>query len=246
MEKKVEPFIIDTLIERPHAFTVEIRENGTSLRKKVFFIYPMTLGKMFILQPLIERLEINTDNLRDNVSVEILRVVHQKREESLTIIAYQTCRGRDEALDAFFVEERKKLFDKHLSESDIATLLLAAISPDRLEKIVKHYGIDREQDDLRQVMRAKEKAGKNNLSFGGKSLYGTLIHPLLEVGLTWNEIVWERSYANLKLLLLDKMTSVYVTDEELKNIPANIRNRDDEVIMSTKENMETILKMGWR
>ena len=245
MDKIVEQLAVETLLERPRAFTIDV-VNGKKTKKEYFYIYPLSLGRVFLTQRILEMLELNSESIVANATLEILRIVKSKRDECLTLIVFLTCKDKEEIFDYQFVEERKTLFAKSLKDDDIASLLMIILTDNKLEQLIKHYGIDKESDDLRTVMRIKEKSGKNTLSFGGKSLYGSLIHPLLEMGLSWDEIMWQRSYMNLRLLLLDKVTSVYLTDEEMQKIPARIRAKDDDVILPTKENMETIMKMGWK
>ncbi len=96
------------------------------------------------------------------------------------------------------------------------------LTKDKSDLYMKHLGIDKENERLRKVVEYKERKSKNTLNFGGKSIYGTFIAPLLDMGLSWNEIVWERSYTNLRLLLSDKTNSLYLTDDEMKGLPANL------------------------
>lgn len=196
------------LTERPHGFSVGERH---------FFLYPVTLGKMFAAQPLMERLGINTELLTANVSAEVLRLASEKRHECLEVICLHTCRTKEEVFDQEFHERRIEELSV-MDASDIAVLLTVILTSDRTEQMVRHLKLDREHEDMRKVMDVKNRSDRNSYNFGGLTVYGSLIQPLLEMGLRWDEIMWERSYTNIRLLLADRVNSIYVTDDERKKI----------------------------
>ena len=100
--------------------------------------------------------------------------------------------------------------------------MLHVLSGDRTEALMQHLGLDRERERLSQVMAVKRKTGRNSLSFGGVSLLGAFIGQLQEMGYTDDEILYERNYSYLRLRLADRVTSIYVTDDELSQIPADM------------------------
>ena len=96
-------------------------------------------------------------------------------------------------------------------------------------------------------MRIKARNDKNNLTFGGKTVYGSLIDAACErYGWTKDYVVWGIDYTSLRLMLADKVNSVYCSEDEMKKLPASVRNTNEEVIKPTKENMERIMSMDWR
>ena len=226
--QEIEQYLNDTIIEKPHAFSV-----GESH----YFLYPVTLGKMYVLQGLIKALEINMEYLQVNIHAEALRLAKSKKSECLNIICIHTCKTKEEVCDPFFVDKRVKEFEETMSEEDIAVLMIVVLTSDKTSMFIKHLGIDKEQEDMKKVMDVKTKNDKNNYTFGGKSIYGSFIAPLLEMGFSWDEIMWQRSYTNLRLILADKINSIYVTDDERKKI--NI-TRDRERVNG--DNREEILK----
>lgn len=217
MKKEIEQEIADAIMERPIPFRCGHRQ---------FYIYPVTLGKMYVLQKQYETLEINPQNIAKNTSLEFLRLAEEKKRECCTIIAIHTCKTKDEIFSPKIIAERRNILMKKASKEDIASFLMMFLSNDKTAAFIKYYGIDKEQERLHKVMEVKEQSGKNSINFGAKSLYGSFIHPLLEMGFSWEEIVWQRSYTNLRMLLADKPNSVYVTDEELKKLPASVRDTD--------------------
>ena len=83
---------------------------------------------------------------------------------------------------------------------------------------------------MKKAMDAKDN--KNTLVFGGQSIYGSLIDTACErYGWTFDYVVWEISYTNLKLMLADSSKQIYLTDDELKKskiaVSATYINGDD-------------------
>lgn len=236
-DKEIESYLADTIMERPYGFSVG---------EQHFFLYPVTLGKMYLLQRQMENLDINEKSLRMNVSLEVLRLAREKKDECLTIICYHTCKTKDEVFDAMLMAERKALFAKEMSDEDIAALMIIVLTTDRTEEVIRHFKIDKEKDKLRIISEVKEKSDKNSLTFGGNTIYGTFIQPLIEMGLTYEEIVWQRSYANLKLLLADKTASVYLSEEEMKKIPAWVKTGTKTIKADDPKNKEIIKNSSWK
>ena len=209
-DKDIEQQIIDAIMERPVAFKIE----GC-----YFYVYPLTLGKTFILQRLMRKAGLNIGNLQKGMNLEFLRVVRESKDVCCELMSYLT--ARNEYYDIFdykALEERKALFEK-LSDDELASFMIMAMTADKTETFVKHLGIDKEQKDMRKVMDVKSKNDKNTFSFGGLSLYGSLLDMAMErYSLTKRQVVWEIDYTSLRLLLTDRVNTVYVTDAERKKI----------------------------
>ena len=237
-KREIEQFAADVIMGRPYGFSV----GG-----KHFYLYPMTLGKMLMTHNILESLSINQKNVEANVTLEALRLAKEKKEECLTYICMNTCKDKEELFDTVFVSKRTECFRKELSVEDIAALMIILLSSDRTSVFMHHYGIDKEHDRLSTVMRVKEKENKNTLTFGGKSLFGSFIDVACErYGWTKQYVVWEIDYTSLRMMLADKINSVYLSDDEMKKLPADVRSANEEVIKPTKENMELIKNMDWR
>lgn len=237
-KERIELEIADAIMGRPYGFAVEDRH---------FYLYPVTLGKMFLLQRQIEELGINEINLSFNVSLEALRLVRDSRDTCLSILTYHTCKTKEEVFDDVANEEKKTFLDKGLTDDELASLMILVLTKDRTEGYIRHLGIDKENDSMQTVMRVKAKSDKNSLSFGGKSRFGTLIDMACErYGWTKDYVVWGIDYTSLRLMLADKIVTVYISDEERKKLPASLLGKDDDVIKASKENMEKIMSMDWR
>ena len=229
--------ITDTLLERPFGFRVG---------KKHFFIYPNTIGKMMLINRLLSQLEINNNLMAINPAMETLRVASVKKKECCLIAAYATYNKKEDLLDYPKVEKRMKFFEKEIEIEDLATLLMVILTTDKTEEILRKSGIQDELERMKRVMKVKES--KNSVSFGGQTIYGTQIDAACErYGWTYDYVVWGISYANLRLLLADKINTMYLTDEELKKTPKNALKRGDEVIRADDpKNREKILAMDWK
>lgn len=198
--------LADVITGRPHNFRVGDRR---------FSIYPVTLGKVLILRPYMEA--VGTEALAGSYPyASALMLVKEKKELCATILAIHTVRNRrEDLLSLSEVQWRTDFFAKKMADEDLASLLVAILSNDRTSQIIKYLGLDNEQERLSDVMRVKKK-NKNSLSFGGKSILGDFICPLKEMGFSIDEILYECGYSFLRLILMDRQTTVYLSDEELQ------------------------------
>lgn len=130
---------------------------------------------------------------------------------------------------------------REMDNEDIATLILACLMYDKTLLFIQYFGIDKEQERMSEVIKAKDN--KNSFSFGGKSIYGTIIDAACErYKWTYDYVVWGISYTNLQMLLKDYVKSVYLTDDEMKsahlnNTSAMIDGNDKDAVMNTIKNM---------
>lgn len=232
-KKLIDMNIADTIIERPHGFKVNQCQ---------FYLYPVTLGKTYLISRLVECLGINLEIIKANPYMEALRLCREKKEIVCRILSYHTINRKDELFDCNLVQERCDFFCKELDDDSMAQLLVMVLPEGDISTYVKHLGIDKEKEWQAKAMKAKKD--NNSLVFGGKSIYGTLIDAACQrYGWTFEYVVWGIGYANLQLLLADSVTSIYLSDEERKriNIPQdrNVINADD------PENMAKIKAMKW-
>ena len=231
-EKQLELDIADTIIDRPKGFSVGRRH---------FYLYPVTLGKVYLQKRIIENLEINKELIQTNPYAEALRLIETKKEDCCLLIAYHTLQTKDDVLSNRKVTIRKNIFMREMDNEDIATLILACLMYDKTLLFIQYFGIDKEQERMSEVIKAKDN--KNSFSFGGKSIYGTIIDAACErYKWTYDYVVWGISYTNLQMLLKDYVKSVYLTDDEMKsahlnNTSAMIDGNDKDAVMNTIKNM---------
>ena len=203
----IEMNIADTIMERPYAFSVNERQ---------FSLYPVTLGKTYLLLRLIESLGMNADIIKANPYMEALRLCREKKDIVCRLLAYHTLDRMEELFDSEIVDERCRYLSENLSDEEMSQLLVMVLAKDNTEEFIKFFGIDKDREELAKISKIKNKNG-NSVTFGGKSVYGTLIDYACErYGWTMEYVVWGISYANLIMLKADAVTSVYLTDEERK------------------------------
>lgn len=206
----IDEYIVDAITGRPHGFFCG---------KKHLALFPVTLGKMLLVQEVLTQMGVQRDMLAVNPSLEVLRLVKTRREQSMMVIAYHTFDKKEDVLNGDMVQRRVRFLSDSLTEEDAAALLIMCLSSDKTDTLMSHFGIDKENKRMAEVMKVKDT--KNSLSFGGKSQYGMLIDTACErYGWTKDYVVWGIDYASLRLMLADKISSLYLSDEELKKVPA--------------------------
>lgn len=235
-ERELEHVLADVITARPH----EIKIGRKTLR-----LYPVTLAKTFVLRRWMDVLEIDTVLLKKNPYLECLRLAESQREVVAEIMAiHSTPNSWKDLHDRHGRAMRRNLL-LGVKKEHLGGLLMAVLTADRTDDLAEHLGMKAEQARLQEVMAVKGTDGKNNQSFGGKSIFGAFIGPLKEMGYSDDEILYERGYSYLRLMLADKVTSVYLSDEELENLPQSaggtLMDGDDEGCM---EQLEAMIRMG--
>lgn len=233
-DKSIENGLADIIMERPFGFKVGGRQ---------FYLYPMTLGKSYLLSRIIESLDVNKNLLSSNPYAEAIRLCSLNKDSVVRIIVYNTLNSKHDIFNDELVNERMKFFADSLDEKELAELLSIVLSSDDIGKYTKYLGIDRDRKSLEKVMRVKGE-NKNNIDFFGKSIMGTLIIPACEkLNMTPSQIVWDISISFLRLLMADCVTSVYLTDDERKKV--HISSDRNFISGDDPRNMELIKSMKW-
>ena len=205
----------DIITERPYEFTVG---------RKHFRLYPVTLAKAFLLKQHIDGLSINWGLLRTNPFVEALRLAETERKRCCHILAIHTAPNTYKDLyNSQAMTTRRNIFET-MSAQNIATLLLYVLKSDNTSSILSYTGIEKERERLKRVIESKSDSSKNSLTFGGSTILGNFISPLMEMGHSYSEILYERSYSLLRLMLADKVVIIYMTDEDLKKLPLSLNS----------------------
>ena len=208
-ERKIEYDIADIVTGIPHEFNVG---------RKLVRLYPVTLAKIHMLSRYIGELNIDRELLSFNPYMEALRLASEKTECCCRILSIHAtpntykdlCNSRDIAM-------RRNLF-LNMKHTDIATIMVMVLTSNNFDDVIKHLGIDKEHERLLNVLKMKKEHRNNKQSFGGISIFGNFIGKLKEMGFTTNEILYERSYLFLQLMIADKVVDIYLSDEELNSI----------------------------
>lgn len=174
----------------------------------------MTLGKSFIVGRLLNRMGLTKAGDTSFDAMFLMKAIGEQRQDFIKLIAYYSL-PNDECLDLSVLNKRMKELEK-IEDRQIAMLVSVVLSVNRVPEIREHFGFDEEKKRLDAVMKAKKAEG-NNVVFGGKSIWGSLIDFVAErYGWTLQYILWGISYSNLSLLMEDHVRSVYLTDDEMK------------------------------
>lgn len=228
MSKDIEMNMIDAILDKPFGFT---------FKRKQYYIYPTTIGKKMITARLLET--IKSHKKITNIK-ELFYIADLYKDVYLRLIAIHTLKTKDEVLDNKIVDRRIRKFRK-MNNNDIATLVMFILQEDNPEDYINHIGLNIDRDKKNKIARVK-KDNKNRYTFGGKSIYGTLIDMACEkYGWSFDYIVWGISYINLFMLLEDSISEIYLTDEERKQV--KISNDTDIINADDPKNKEKILAM---
>ena len=208
------------VINRDIADVITGARHGFQVGQEYFYIYPATLAKVFKMQQLFDEIGIKSKLLQSLPFFEVYRVAKEKADVCCKMLAlYTSPNTRISFFDDETINNRAAFFVENLSCEAIQMLVMYLLTMDKTDKIINYYGIDEERKKVAAIMEVKKKKSKNNLSFCGKSIFGTFIGQLHELGYTDDEILYERPYTFLRLMLADKLTSIYLTDDELQSVP---------------------------
>lgn len=219
MNKQIETHLSDAIIARPLRFRAG---------KRSFSIYPPTLGKIQILKNLYMDMDTDAVLLAADPPGETMRLSREYPDVVSRILAYSTFDGKRTLLDAEKVEQRARFFKDHMTAHERATLLALILMNDKTEEFIRYFGIDADRQMRGRISRLKDGGGSasgggpssgGSLTFGGKSIYGLLVDfACRRYGWTMDYVVWGISYTNLSMLFADAVTTVYLTDEERRQL----------------------------
>lgn len=217
-KKDIEYELSDTILGTPHDFTVE---KGKVSKK--FRLYPVTLAKVFLIKRLMDSVDISKEKMLLSPQLEAIRLVREHREVCCHIVSLlATPNTRDDVFDMVARDKRSAFLKKNADDEDLATLIIVSLTWDKTQSLIEYLGLDEENARKKTVMDLKRKNDKNNLTFGGLSMFGTFIGQLKEMGYSDDEVIFEKGYSYLRMMLADKITSVYMTDDEMKQLPDSV------------------------
>ena len=221
MEDKelLEMNIADTIIESPLGFNIGSQQ---------FYLYPPTLGITYHLARLFKSLEADARLISANPYLEAIRLCTEKKEIVCRILSNYTFNRKEDVFDGIKVEARAKELSE-LAAEELATIVTIVLCGDNTEEFIKYFGIDKERLERSRI--AAVKKDNSSVTFGGNSTYGTLIEFACQrYGWTMDYVMWGISYANLKMLMADAITTIYLSEEDRKLLgkgAGEVINADD-------------------
>ena len=230
----IEEKLSNTMLDRPITF---------ELHNRFFYVYPQSLGKTLLVARMLNNIGMNKELLTINSQLAMLTLVEEKKRDVCRLIALLVARTKEEIFSETFIRQTAKYIQRHTPNEDLASLLTMAISRDDVDAYIEHLGIDKEQERMQAVLRAKNDS--STYSFGCKSLYGRIIDRACErYGWSYDYVMWGISYANLQMLLADQGQTVYLTDDERKKV-CIAPDRSEVLRADDPKNIERIKAMSW-
>lgn len=210
-QEDIDRLMIDAILDKPITFTLE-DECG---RARFFYIYQPSLGISLLTADILKQLQFDQQLLALNQQYEMLRLCTEQREFVLRLITIHTFARRSDALSEEKIQKRTQELQS-LDAAELSTLLLAIMQWNtQQDKFIKHIGLDKEKRQREKISRVKKDS--SSLTFGGRSLYGSLLDYAAErYGWELGYILWGISAINLNMMLQDSIQSVYLTDKERK------------------------------
>lgn len=185
-----------------------------------FYFYPVTLAKSFKVTAMIKSLDMNPVILRMNPYMEALRLAEKKRGECCRLISlHATPNTMDDYFNDDDAGEMAQFFHEKLSREGLAMLLIYVLTADKTDQLIKHYGIDFEREKVQKIMEIKSKSKNTSISYGGKSIFGTMFSQLKKMGYSDVEMLFERPYTFLQMMVSDEPNSIYLSEEEYQSLP---------------------------
>lgn len=230
-KERIEMDIADAVMERPVGFNIGSR---------CFYIYPPTLGKTYLLARLFKELDANQQIVVADPYMEAIRLCEAKKDIVCRILSYQTFNKKKDIFNNAKIAERADFFCKNLDLEELATLLVLVLTSDNMEVYINYLGIDKERKERERITDIKKDSG--SITFGGNSIYGTLIDFACQrYGWTMNYVVWGISHTNLRMLMADAITTIYLNAEERKLL--NIFDNKENINADDTRNEELIDKI---
>lgn len=227
-KERIEMDIADAVMERPVGFNIGNR---------YFYIYPPTLGMTYLLARLFRELDANRQIVATNPYMEAIRLCKVRKDIVCRILSYQTFNKKKDIFNNTKIAERADFFYKNLDLEELATLLVLILTSDNLEVYTSHLGIDKEREERKRITDIKKDNG--GITFGGNSVYGTLIDFACQrYGWTMDYVVWGISHTNLRMLMADAITTVYLNAKEKKQL--NIFDNKENINADDPRNEELI------
>lgn len=199
--------LADAVMNRPREFFID---------KHRFCLHSPTLGVSLMLERHISALGIDGELMAKNPSMEAIRLSSSKRKEVCHILAILSLRRYRDLSNYRVIDRRAEYFSKRLSDEELAQLILVALSEPKAETMISLSGLAKEHKEQSRIVKYKNKDG-HTLSFGGKTIYGSLMDAACaKYGWTKEYVVWGIDLCSLRMMLADSVNTIYLSDEEIK------------------------------
>lgn len=225
--------LADAVMDRPREFRIDDRR---------FLLWSPTLGMSLMLSRHLSGLEINRALMAKDPTMEILRLATTNKEKCCHILAIHTFRRCRHLTNSELIKQRAGFFRDHLENKELAQLLHMIFMEPDADSLITLSGLREQQEKQAQIAKVKREKNRT-MTFGGLTMYGALIAPAMSaLNMTMHQVVWEISLTNLKMLLADTVSTVYLSEEEVKAINAEASK---EKYGMTPEDIAKLKAMDW-
>lgn len=226
--------LADAVMDRPREFFIN---------DKRFSLWSPTLGMSLMLSRHFEELGIDESILKKNPSMEALRLASTEKDKVCTILSIYSFRTFHDLSNSKKISRRANFFKQQLDAMELSQLLLLILSEPKVETLISLSGIEDEKTTQSKIAKIKQDK-TNTLLFGGRTIYGSLISPAMSsLHISFHDVVWGISLVNLRLLLADTMSSVFLSDEEAKSLGSS--NEKKEKYGMSQADFESLRQMNW-
>lgn len=226
--------LADAVMDRPREFFIG---------RKRYCLWSPTLGVSLMLERHMQSIGIDTELMSSNPSIEILRLVHEKRYEICYILAILSFRSFIELSNGNTLERRAKTFAKSLTDDEIAQLVLVGLGNIDATQMIKLSGIEAERQEQSRISEIKNKDGHTKV-FGGRTMYGALIDAACRAyGWSKEYVVWGIDLTSLRMMLADKVDSIYMSDDDMKQL--GIHSTHNKKYGMTPDDIAKLKAMDW-
>lgn len=226
--------LADAVMDRPREFFIGRRR---------FCLWSPTLGVSLMLGRYLESIGIDRELMSKSPSLEALRLVHEKREDVCYILAIFSFRTYIELSNSSVLKRRANLYSKELTDEEIAQLALIALGGMEANQMIRMTGLDDEHREQSRINEFKNKDGHTKF-FGGRTMYGALIDAACRAyGWSKEYVVWGIDLISLRMMLADKVESIYLSDDEMKQM--GIHSTHNQRYGMTPEDIAKLKAMDW-
>lgn len=232
-KSNIQEILADILMDRPREFYVADRR---------FLLWTPSLGTYLLIERHIKALGIDIESLAANPAVETLRLVSLHRDKVCYIVALHTFRRFVDFCNSNKISRRAKFFASRCTVDEIARLFMLTLTFPTISQVAKASGIAEEQKKQARIAHIKDEKG-HSVSFGGKTLAGSLIAPACKaLRMTPRQVAWDISLITLQLLMADAVNTVYLSEEEARkaHIPTGLV-----LDAGDSRNMQRIQSFDW-
>lgn len=209
--------LADAVMNRPREFFIDHQR---------YCLWPLTLGMSLMIDRHLAVLSIDDNLLAKDPAMEAMRLASGKRAEVCYILAIFSLRKYSELSNTQTITRRSNVFETKLSDEELAQLLLIALSEPKAETLISLSGIATEQKEQARIAQHKNRDG-HTLTFGGKTIYGTLIEAACsKYGWAKEYVVWGIDLVSLRMMLADSINSIYLSDEDMKALNMVTKSED--------------------